>query len=233
MTVEQFISDLDELVDTVCRRCGKNKVTIFGHSWGSAFGTLYASRFPDKVAAYVGCGQMGNSIESEIATYAFALAEAERRGNRYMIQELQKIGPPPHDCDQLCKQQECLVALEGDMTLRQLWKLIKIFVCVPESSVLELFRIRKVLRFSIDTMWTEVTQLNLMKSVPELKMPTFFFLGRQDHCVPSEVSVGYIDKLISPLKEVVWFENSKHKPFMEEPEKFNALMEDLVRPASV
>jgi pimeloyl-ACP methyl ester carboxylesterase len=51
MTVEQFVSDLDELVDAVCTRVGKTKVTIFGHSWGSALGALYAARFPEKVAA--------------------------------------------------------------------------------------------------------------------------------------------------------------------------------------
>ena len=60
MTVEQFISDLDELVDAVCKRLGKTKVVIFGHSWGSALGVLYAARFPEKVAAYVGSGQIGD-----------------------------------------------------------------------------------------------------------------------------------------------------------------------------
>jgi pimeloyl-ACP methyl ester carboxylesterase len=59
MTVEQFISDLDELVDAVCRRLGKPKVAVFGHSWGSALGVLYAARFPEKVAPYVGSGQIG------------------------------------------------------------------------------------------------------------------------------------------------------------------------------
>src|ERR1700688_505297 len=60
MTVEQSIADLDELVNTVRKRLGKSKVTIFGHSWGSALGVLYAARFPDKVAAYVGSGQIGD-----------------------------------------------------------------------------------------------------------------------------------------------------------------------------
>jgi pimeloyl-ACP methyl ester carboxylesterase len=54
MTVEQFIADLDELVEAACERVGKRKVAIFGHSWGSALGVLYAARFPEKVAAYVG-----------------------------------------------------------------------------------------------------------------------------------------------------------------------------------
>ena len=53
MTVEQFIADLDELVDAVRTRVGPDRVTIFGHSWASALGVLYAARFPEKVAAYV------------------------------------------------------------------------------------------------------------------------------------------------------------------------------------
>jgi pimeloyl-ACP methyl ester carboxylesterase len=57
MTDERFIADLDELVDAVCKRLGKTKVAIFGHSWGSALGVLDAARFPAKVGAYVGSGQ--------------------------------------------------------------------------------------------------------------------------------------------------------------------------------
>ena len=57
MTVERFIADLDELVDAVCERLGKRKVAIFGHSWGSALGVLYAACFPEKVVGYVGSGQ--------------------------------------------------------------------------------------------------------------------------------------------------------------------------------
>ena len=68
MTVEQVLSDLDELVDAVCARLGKTKVAIFGHSWGSALGVLYAARFPEKVAAYVGSGQIGDAAAGEAAT---------------------------------------------------------------------------------------------------------------------------------------------------------------------
>ena len=76
MTVEQFILDLDELVEAVCKRLEKTKVVIFGHSWGSALGPLYAARFPDKVAAYVGSGQCGDAAAGEAASYAYGLAES-------------------------------------------------------------------------------------------------------------------------------------------------------------
>ena len=73
MTVEQLICDLDELVDGVCQRLGKTRVAIFGRSWGSALGVLYAARFPEKVAAYVGCGQIDDWPAAEAASYEFAL----------------------------------------------------------------------------------------------------------------------------------------------------------------
>ena len=75
MTVEQFIADLDELVEAVCKRVGKRKVAIFGHSWGSALGVLYAAKFPEKVAAHVGSGQVGDWLAGESSSYA----DRERR----------------------------------------------------------------------------------------------------------------------------------------------------------
>ena len=56
MTVEQFVADLDELVDLVRKRFGKDKVAIYGHSWGSALGVLYAARFPEKGLSIRWCG---------------------------------------------------------------------------------------------------------------------------------------------------------------------------------
>jgi pimeloyl-ACP methyl ester carboxylesterase len=88
MTVERFIADLDELVDAVCNRVGKKKVAIFGHSWGSALGVLYAARFPEKVAAYVGSGQIGDWPAGESSSYAFVLAEAQRLNNRKALKTL-------------------------------------------------------------------------------------------------------------------------------------------------
>lgn len=69
MTVDQFLNDLDELVDAVCKRVGATRVVLFGHSWGSVLGVLYAARFPEKVAAYVGSGQIGDWAAAESASY--------------------------------------------------------------------------------------------------------------------------------------------------------------------
>ncbi|MGE5193529.1 MAG: alpha/beta fold hydrolase, partial [Deltaproteobacteria bacterium] len=115
MTVEQFMFDLDELVEAVCRRLDKTKVAIFGHSWGSALGVLYAARFPEKVAAYVGSGQYGDAAAGEAASYAYALAEAQRRGKHRAARKLRAIGPPPHDAEGLWTERSLVTRLEGGM----------------------------------------------------------------------------------------------------------------------
>jgi hypothetical protein len=43
---------------------------------------LYAGRFPEKVAAYIGSGQVGDWPAAESSSYALALAEAKRLNNR-------------------------------------------------------------------------------------------------------------------------------------------------------
>jgi len=199
MTVEQFISDLDELVGVLCKRFNKSAVTLFGHSWGSVLGPLYAARFPDKVQAYVGCGQLGDWTRSEMATYEYALREAERRGWRRAVKKLRRIGPPPHDdAKSLLVQRNALAELDGDVSFKNVLRMIRMFHTVPETSVFEMFRVYKVMSFSLDAMWSKVTKLNLVNSVPELAMPTFFLLGRQDHCVFPAISSEFADAVESP-----------------------------------
>jgi pimeloyl-ACP methyl ester carboxylesterase len=85
-------------------------------------------------------------------------------------------------------------------------------------------------RFTLDAMWAEVSTLNLLKLVPVLKMPVVIFVGRRDHWVPPETSVAYFEALTAPSKRLVWFDHSGHEAFVDEPEKFNATMVELVRP---
>ena len=64
MTIAQFLRDLDEVVELVRHRFGKDTVVLVGHSWGTVLGTIYAHDHPEKVAAYVGVGQLADVRES-------------------------------------------------------------------------------------------------------------------------------------------------------------------------
>src|SRR6266536_4670675 len=99
--------------------------------------------------------------------------------------------------------------------------------------IFDLPNLMRGFRCSIAAMWDEVSRIDLTTAVPALQMPVFFFLGRNDHWVPPETSVAYFDALTAPSKRLVWFEESGHEPFADEPAKFNTLMVELVRPVVV
>jgi len=146
---------------------------ILGHSWGSALGALYSTRFPKKVAAYVGSGQIGDCAAAESSSYAFALAEAKRLNNRKALNELRAIGPPPYTAGSVWKERTWLQRFDGQLGGRALWNIGRIVLGRPESSILDLPNIVRGFRFSLDAMWPEVSSLNLMKLAPGLQMPVF------------------------------------------------------------
>jgi len=232
MTVEQFIADLDQLVDIVRARLGQRKVVIFGHSWGSALGMLYAGRFPEKVSVYVGGAQIGDWAAAESASYALTLAEAERLNNRKAVKALRAIGPPPYPASSVFTERTWSQRLDGQLGPAMLWNMTRIALTGPEPVLFNLRRTMRAFRFSMDAMWPEVSTLNLTKLVPTLRMPVFFFVGRRDHWVVPETSVAYFNALSAPEKTLVWFERSGHEMFADEPDKFNRTMVEMVRPAA-
>ena len=63
-------------MEYLCRRLGKQKIYIVGHSWGSILGVLLAQKHPEHIAAYVGMGQFCEGVENELLSYECVLAEA-------------------------------------------------------------------------------------------------------------------------------------------------------------
>jgi pimeloyl-ACP methyl ester carboxylesterase len=141
MTVEQFISDLDDLVEVVCERLGKTKVVIFGHSWGSALGALYAARFPEKVAAYAGSGQYGDAAAGEAGSYASSGSSRPPGASPRCA---------PSSADRRCR---AAGRSRGACSASWAWSdLVPIALGVPESSIFDLPRIMRGFRFSLDAM---------------------------------------------------------------------------------
>jgi pimeloyl-ACP methyl ester carboxylesterase len=233
LTIEQFIADLDDLVEILRARFGKEKVVLYGHSWGSVLGILYASRFPEKVAAYVGSGQIGEWAAFETASYTLVLAEAERRQHRKAIRELRAIGPPPHAFWDMVVERKWITRFVGIVRGMSLWRFTRITLGGPEASIFDLPNILRSQLITPKVMWQELIGVNLIKTAPALQMPIFFFLGRHDHVVVPKTSAAYFDILSAPSKTLVWFEESGHEPPAEEPAKFNSLMVELVRPVAL
>jgi proline iminopeptidase len=229
MTIDQFVRDLDDVVELVRARFNKGQVVLLGHSWGSAIGLLYASLHPGKVAAYVGVGQVADMREGERLSYEFALREASRRGDDDAVKALQSIGAPPHAVDEMLASRKWVERFGGSFhgNLSK-GKLIAAALQTDEANLVDLIRFGQGNRFSLNHLWDEFSALDIDDRLTRFDTPIVFMLGRHDWQVPAVLAARYFDRIHAPTKRLVWFEQSAHNPPFEEPDRFNqAVVEAL------
>jgi pimeloyl-ACP methyl ester carboxylesterase len=73
----------------------------------------------------------------------------------------------------------------------------------------------------------------LMDVITQVEIPVYFFTGRFDYTDPFPLTEQYFSKIDAPQKHMVWFEESAHFPFYEEPIAFVQQMRgvlDATRP---
>jgi len=231
MTTEQFVRDLDDVVTLVRRRFDKQRVVLLGHSWGSAFGLLYAARFPDKVAAYVGVGQVADMPAGERDSYEFARAEAARRNDRDAMRALERIGTPPHTVDEMLTSRKWVERFGGSFHARMstgtlIWAALR----TDEANVIDLVKFGQGNRFSLNHLWNEFREFDIDDGLIAFETPVIFLLGRYDWQVPAVRAARYFDRIQAPQKRLIWFEQSAHNPPFEEPDVFNRTLVDVLQP---
>jgi esterase/lipase len=78
--------------------------------------------------------------------------------------------------------------------------------------------------FSLEHMWNEVINANLLNDIDSMQVPVYIFHGKHDYTTPYPVAKEFYNQLKAPEKEFFTFENSAHSPVMEEVEKFNSIV---------
>ncbi len=231
MKVEQFVADTRELAQLLLERFGAQKCYLVAHSWGSLVGALAASKYPELFHAYVGIGQVAGVPETQQVRYQFAVDSAARDNNQMALAELRKIGRPPHDFDQ-CKIMERWVGHYAriEHTPIASSRFVSLAFSSPVYSWADLVRIPLGVRFSFAQLWKEIFyETDLFRQAPRIDVPVFFFEGRYDEVVTTEVAQRYFDALDAPRgKRLVWFEESGHWPHFEESEQYRAELINVV-----
>ena len=223
MRIEQFVDDLDILVDYLRARFKQRRVILLGHSWGSALGLLYTQQHPQKVAAYIGTGQISSVPEAELEGYRYAFRQARTRNEQDALSELHAIGDPPHDTNEMLVSRKWVNGFGGSFHRERSHVALAIEALgQPEATIVDLYRFWRGNSFSLATMWPELRTLDLARRIPCVEVPVTFLLGRHDWQVPSTVAARYWKELKAPAKRLVWFERSAHNVPFEQPAEFNS-----------
>lgn len=230
--LERLVADVRAMVDALCKRLSVDRVDLLGLSVGGAYATMAAAKDPARIGHLVVVGLDVDLGESERYAYAFACKEAALRGDRRAERQLRSIGAPPHGTSEKFLTRARWVSAYGGINRRRsffgmvwdnAWRVLVSPYYSFRESVRALLALQKTQQFVIDS----VKGFDLRVTAPRVDVPIAFFQGRHDVGTNPELVARYAAGLDAPKgKSFVWFEDSAHMPYYEEPVAFR---EALVR----
>lgn len=236
MTIAGMTHDAAQLVRYLRTRFHTRKIFLLGHSWGTVLGIELAERHPNWFYAYIGVGQMVNTRRGEKLGYDFALREAEARGNRKAIAQLNAIAPYP---GKVLTLQRISVRSRWEMYYGGLaygrrnfdwdartWRLS------PEYSHRDLKAIDAGSLYSLHHLLRPLLSVNF-DHVTHFACPIIEFVGAHDETTPAALTVRWFERLHAPSKRLVIFADSSHMIFEEQPGRFLVHLVDDALPYAI
>ncbi len=230
-TFEQAQADLDALVDYVCDRFQQENVILVGHSYGTMVGSKYAIEHPDKVAAYVGVGQMGAG-GSDIYAYEDALSVAKEKGDdtTAMIAAFEKY--------QADATLENMLALRSYVSPYHVPEKENNYIMTaltsPYLGVYDVFWFGKQLENLSDfvelnsQLFDYISTEDVYAYGTEYQIPVSFISGACDWITPVKYTEDYFHTITAPKKEMQLIDGWGHTVPQESPKEFaDTLMQVL------
>lgn len=221
LTVEQILTDAFELTELLRERFEKEKIYLAGHSWGTYIGMLLVERHPELFEAFVSIGQVVDETKGREIADIFIKEQAQKRGNEEALDEMVR------DPDGF--REKWLFAFGGELYGETSYTpFIMAGLKSPEYGLFDIQKVAHGSNFSSKHMVYDVIEGTILQNIQSVDIPVYFFTGRHDYTTPFELIELFYEQLKAPRKQLIWFDNSAHFPFYEEPKRFVQKMVDIV-----
>jgi pimeloyl-ACP methyl ester carboxylesterase len=231
LTLEQLREDTRQLVSYLRGRFGGRKIFLMGFSWGTALGLMTVRDHPEDFLGYIGVSQMVNYAEGEKLSLEYVRRIALETNNRQAVEELARIDPAYRSddwYDQLMRERSWLLKFGGVYHTADNYRHeLRMLLAASEYSFLDFAWWPMGSDLSLRALWPELMRLDFFESAPRIEVPMVFLAGRYDYNAPTGLVQAYFERLQAPLgKRLIWFENSAHDIFFDQPDK---LVEELTK----
>lgn len=216
LTLEQMTDDGIAVSEYLLKHLGKQKIILFGTSWGSALGVKIVTKRSDLFYAYVGHSQIVNPTIDEVF-YNKIYKIAESKKDTESLEVLNSLGKPPYD---------------RAKKVGQLFRVLKKYeransVPAPESWFVEAPAYNNpkdsqnreegddysFVNYTGDSklgVQSMSATIDLMKDNFEFKIPVYLIQGNEDLLTPKEASKAYFDKIKAPEKKYYLLPKTAH-----------------------
>lgn len=226
LSTDLLVKDLLSLTDYISTRFNQKKVILAGHSFGTYIGLQAAQQAPEKYEAYIGIGQMSDTLESEMDGLHFTIEQAKWSGNTTDVEYLQGLIDKVQSGDRLTPRQYVRKYGGAARLIDENADMEKGFWLGPEYNLLDRIRYIRGAAYSQEVLTGQAMKKPLPTIVTKLDLPVYFIMGQYDYMTSTTSAKTYFDQIDASQKEFITYEQSAHYPQFEEKEKFSKWMAD-------
>lgn len=222
MNIRQQLNDCYDLIDILRHRFKKDKIILIGHSFGTYLGSILVTEHPELFSAYISIGQVVDEEKAKAIQERFIKENAIKNHRPEIINELAKGKNPNFE--------KWLFEFGGELkNYKSYFPLVWSGLRSPEYTLKEAFSVGKGSSFCNRYMKYNVLDSSIYYKIREYKIPVYFFIGKNDYTTPFELIEDYYHIIKAPEKRIVYFDDSAHFPFFEEPIKFCIEVEKVIK----
>lgn len=216
LSLDLMTNDGIALSEYLLKHLNKQKIILFGTSWGSALGVKIASKRPELYYAYVGHSQIVNPT-IDIDFYNRIYKMAETKNDKDALDILNTIGKPPYDRAKKVGQLfRILKKYEGmnSTPAPDNW-----FVLSPEYNNEKDNQNRSdaddysFVNYTGDSklgVQSMSATINLMKDNLDFQIPIYLIQGNEDILTSKEKTKKYFNKVKAPKKKYYLLPKTAH-----------------------
>ncbi len=226
------VSDIDGMVDYLCERFNKDKVTLMCHSYGTIVGTRYVQEHSEKVEAYIGIGQFVNCRRSDELAYENAMAAAKANGED--TSSLEEAYKTYCEGDSLKEYLMLRNATSGYHPAENKANTALLAVFCPYAGTDD---VRWVMK-QADLESYEKLEGSLMDATYdydvydyelEYDIPMYFISGSMDYVCNTGLTKTFSEEITAPRSAFAVIEGGGHTPQYETPEAFGELVKQMLK----
>ncbi len=216
LTITQMSDDGVELAAYLADRFNKEKLILWGSSWGSILGIHMAKARPELFYAHLGTAQLVSNQENEAVSYATLLGLVRAAADEKSLAVLESVGPPPWtDPRSFGKVRRVIRTFEAKLTTpppEAWWKRAAEYTTPKALADYEAGEDYSFLNFVGLNGDGMASQVDLPKLGTDFAIPLFFVHGAQDLLTTPDVAQRYFDSVKAPQKHFVMLEHAGHDP---------------------
>ena len=216
LSLELMANDGIAVTQYLLKHLGKQKIILFGTSWGSALGVKMASKHPELYYAYVGHSQIVDPvIDADFYNKIYKMAEANK--DKEAMDKLNEIGKPPYDRAKNVGQLIRIVKKYENLNSTPApddW-----FVPAPEYDNEKDNKNRSdgddysFINFAGDGklgVQAMSAEFDFMENNLFFQIPVYLIQGEEDLLTPKEKSKAYFNKIKAPKKKYYLLPKTAH-----------------------